>query len=90
MSYVDLGWQGWARVGSGYLRALRQGGREIGIASRRTCRGEETVGGPSPVSPPSVMFTGYSEFPQLHPPGACSWATPFTTLGLSFSSIKWE
>ena len=54
------------------------------IASWRTYLEEDPVGSPSPVSLQSVVFTGDCDFPQLHPPGACSRMTHFMALGLSF------
>lgn len=57
---------------------------EAGIASWRMYLEEDPVGSPSSVSPPSVVLTGGCDFPQLHPPGACSWVTHFKALGLSF------
>ena len=57
---------------------------EAGIASWRMYHEEDPVGSPSSVSLPSVVFTGGCDFPQLHPPGVCSWVTHFMALGLSF------
>ena len=54
------------------------------MASWRTCLEEDPVGSPSSVSLPSVVFTGGCDFPQLHPPGACSRMTHLMAPGLSF------